>query len=59
MYIACFLREVGSGGTDLRSYPSHAVGAGPSRSRATGGYAPGTHIPSGNRPNDYVVGRKG
>lgn len=42
------LQEVGSGGTDLRSYPSHAFGAGPSHSRAMGGYAPGTHIPSGN-----------
>jgi len=26
-------------GTDLRSYPSHPCGAGPSHSRAMGGYA--------------------
>ena len=35
--------------TDLRSYPSHRFAAGPSRSRATGGYASETHIPVGKR----------
>ena len=51
--MACSLREVGSVGTLLRSYPSHRYAAGPSHSRAMGGYAPGTHIPSGNRLNSF------